>query len=163
MIDRDDQEFAEDDPREAALDLGHTLQENFSGDDRFAVVELDERGEEEGEEFRLRLAVDDRSRFFIAARCEDGFIRVGLHTENPKAAEAAIEATGLSPTEFIAEAMDTDGDLDYEVVHVEGEGTAAWHAELPFESADELRAQAMHDEVIFYIEGFVDALLDHLG
>lgn len=163
--DRDEVEEFDDEAswRDSSVDLGREIEERYIGDDRFAKVLLDEAGEE-GEDFRLRLEVDDSSHFFVAGLSEEGFIRIGLAGDDAAALKAireAIEESGLTPTEFVAEAMGGE-ELDFEVVALEEEATA-YYTDFPFDSAEDLAASTTVDIIVSHLEGYIESMIEHLG
>src|SRR5262245_59406134 len=121
MTEYDDDELAQGaglEPTPASL--GHWLEEQYTGDDRFEAIEICEPGPLEGEAVRVKYICDERTHFFVAVLADDGLIRVGLATED-RAVSEAIESAALenedSLTGFLQEAMEAADELEHEVQH----------------------------------------------
>lgn len=165
--DYDETEYEEEDEetdreRATILRLGHALDEHYVGDHRFVSVELDEPGQLDGEEFRLRMNVNDETHFFISVLPDDGFVRVGLATASEELSDSLEERlteAGESPTEYVARAMGLGDELDYEVQTFHDD-VYYFCSEIPFERARELLTRDMREEIAGYLEGYVDAFLE---
>jgi hypothetical protein len=159
----EDEEDEFDRDRETILRLGHALDEHYLGDHRFNSVELDEPGQLDGEEFRLKLIVDENTHFFVAVMPDDGFVRVGLATADEALSDSLEERLtegGESPTEYVARAMELE-ELDYEVQQFHDD-VFYFCSEIPFERPRELLTRDMREEIVGYLEGYVDAFLELL-
>lgn len=150
-----------------SLDLGAWLEDRFAGDNRFTNLELSIPGDLEGENFRLRLNLDSDSQVIASVFGEEGIVRVGFSTDNKElndALEEAILDTGESFTDFLAEYMGEDYDLDHEVHHFEDD-IFYFCTDIPFSDERELGSRLMREQVVAYLNGYGDAfteLLDDL-
>ena len=91
-------------------------------------------------------------------------IRVGMATESGAVGEAIEEAvrdSGLSMTEFLAEAMNAEDDLEHEAIDFE-EDLHFFYSEIEFPRPEELTATHLRDEVVLYLEGYIEALSEHI-
>lgn len=157
-------EFSEEQLEEALDELGHVLEEEYVGDDRFELVDLMTPGPAEGEDFRLRLTVEGGAHFFVAVLAEEQLVRVGLAVEDEDLAEEIEESaleSGGTLTDFLAEAMD-ESELDYEVQHYEDE-EFYFASEIPLETEQELASEELRETIIDYLDGYIEAFLPILG
>ena len=157
-------EFEEDPQDQDGLhagQLGRWIEDRYVGDDRFESVALLQPGRLENEDFRLRLDIDDASHFFVAVRSEEGFVRVGIATDDSdiseKIEEFILEAGG-SMTDFLSEALEGQEELDYEVHHFHDDAYY-FCSEIRFDVADELGSESLREEIVSYLEGYIAALL----
>lgn len=163
--DDDEEGEGEEGDGPAGIALGVFIEESYAGDPRFEVVELAAPGQSEGEDFRVRLVVNDDCHFFVSVNSADGFARVGLATDSVETSEAierAILDSGNSMTEFLEEAMGAEGELENEVQHFHDDAYY-FCSELPYDGPEQLKSRALRDEVLFYLDGYLAALLDLLG
>lgn len=164
--DYDDQDYETgDDSRGPGTDLGHEIEEMFLGDGRFRTVDLASPGPLDGEALRVSLIVDDVSEFFVSILPDEGFVRVGLSLssdELSQAIEEAILETGLSMTEFISQAAESEDELEHEVHHFEDD-TYYFAADIPFETEEQLDTEPFREEITNCLGAFIDALLDLVG
>jgi hypothetical protein len=167
MADMDDDDefsgdFGEENIEDAIAELGQWLEDAYTGDDRFEYVELATPGPGENETFRLRLVIDDSTEFFVALLREDNLIRVGLSTEdaavNDSIEEAMLEGGGTL-TEFLAEAMEAEEELEREVQHL-NEDYFYFCSEITYESAVEVNSETQRDEIVYYLDGYITALIE---
>ncbi|MBI3735050.1 hypothetical protein HY256_00865 [Candidatus Sumerlaeota bacterium] len=163
----DDDEYYEDDEDESSggsLDLAYELEEQYAGDSRFESVQIQEPGPLEGEDFRLCLGVDGQSYFFVSVLPDELTIRVGLATESVEISEAieqAILDRGNSMTEYLQERMGSGEELEFEMQHFHDD-VYYFCSEITYDSEAQLSAPAMREEVIRYLDGYTEALLDLL-
>ncbi len=168
MIDDDDDEFDDDDEDEldssAGSDLGGWIEEHYVGDARFEIVELAEPGPLEGEDLRVSLIVNEDSEFFVCVLSDDGVARVGLSTKDRETSERiehGITESGESMTEFLEDVMDTDEELEHEMRHFHDDAYY-FCSDIPFADDDQLASRAFRDEVVSYLEGYIEALGEFL-
>lgn len=166
MIDDDEdggEDYEESDQEaERILRFGHQLDERYVGDHRFEIVELDEPGPLDGEDFRLRFNVDEQTHFLVSVFANEGFVRVGLATADETVStsiEEAILESGESPTEFLARAMDAEDELEHEVQHFHDD-VFYFASEIPFDLPQELLTKHFREQTIAYLEGYIDAFLE---
>jgi hypothetical protein len=144
--------------------LAHWIQEQYNGDDRFESIELLDPGPLEGEAVRVAFMVNDQTRFFLAVLEEDERIRIGLATANravSKAIEAAAMESGDSLTEFLADAIEADDELEHEVQHFHDD-VYYFCSDIPFQRLEDLASPVLRDEVIYYLDGYMNALFDYI-
>lgn len=155
-------EYGEEHLDEAIADLGQWLEDSYTGDDRFEYVELATPGSADGETFRLRLVVDGNTEFFVAFMQDDNVIRIGLCTEdaelNDSIEEALLEGGGTM-TEYLAEAMEAEDDLDHEVQQL-NEDAFYFCSDLTYESDSEVNSETQRDEIVYYLDGYITALIE---
>jgi hypothetical protein len=155
-------EFGDEHLDESIAELGQWLEDAYTGDDRFEYVELVTPGPAEGESFRLRLVVDDAAEFFVAFMQDDSLIRVGLATEDAGLADTVEEAMlegGGTLTEFIADAMEAEDELEHEVQYL-NEDVFYFCSDITYESDAEVNSETQRDAVVYYLDGYVGALLE---
>ena len=144
--------------------LAHWAREQYVGDDRFEGIEIQEPGATEEETVRVKYIYDNQTCFFIAVLNEMGIIRIGLASENRSLVEAieeAAEDNGDSLTEFIEMTMEGEGEFDYEVCHFHDD-MDYFCSDIPFQCAEDLDSENLHDEIIYYLDGFMSALYEYL-
>lgn len=166
MFDEENHSFEDEDEdqidEEQVLELGQSLEEAFQGDDRFESVEVLEPGQLEGEAFRLRLVVDDHTHFLAACLPEAGKIRIGLATDDEAVNDAIVDTAaehGESVAEILADALEGSEESDYGVEEFDEE----FHyicTEIPYEPEIAASPGALHEEIVYYLEGYVSALLE---
>jgi len=168
MVDLDDEDddfdgdYGDEHLDEAIAEMGQWLEDAYTGDDRFEYVELVTPGTGENETFRLRLVVDESTEFFVAFLQEDNLIRVGLCTADAAINEAIEEAMlegGGTMTEFLAEAMEAEEELEHEVQHL-NEDYYYFCSEITYESDAEVNSETQRDAIVYYLDGFIAALLE---
>lgn len=167
MADLDDEdefetEFGEEHLEESIAELGQWLEDAYTGDDRFEYVELATPGPAEGETFRLRLVIDETTEFFVAFMEDDNLIRVGLATEDAGIADAIEEAmleSGGTMTEFIADAMEAEDELEHEVQYL-NEDVFYFCSDITYESDAEVNSETQRDAIVYYLDGYIAGLLD---
>jgi hypothetical protein len=155
-------EFGEEHLEESITELGQWLEDSYAGDDRFEYVELNVPGVDEEEAFRLRLVVDEATEFFVAFLEEDNMVRVGLATEDAAVSDAIEEAmleSGGTMTEFIAEAVDAEDELEHEVQFL-NEDSFYFCSDIPYESDAGVNSETQRDAIVYYLDGFIGALLE---
>lgn len=142
--------------------LVHWVGDQFQGDDRLEGVEIDDPGLMDEETVRVRLLVDQNTHFFLAVYEDDAMIRVGLATELEELSdsiEEAVEDSGVSLTEFVQDRMASDDDLEYEVQQFHDE-LYYFCSEIQYQTNQELGSHHFRDEIIYYLEGYIAALLE---
>lgn len=144
--------------------LAHFLEEQYAGDDRFHAIELREPGPLEGEALRVVFIFNDRTRFFVSALSDDLVIRVGLATEDKDLSESIESAaldSGDSLTEFLEVAMESEEELDHEVQHFHDD-VYYFCSDIRYQRPEDLSSEALRDEVIYYLDGYMNAFYDYL-
>lgn len=142
--------------------LGHWLEEQYIGDDRFDAIEIDEPGLSEGETVRIRFICTPQSHFLVSVFEEDGFLRIGLATEDEElsqAIEAAASENGDSLTEFVEIAMDSEDELEHEVTNFHSD-MFYFCSDIPYQREEDLASSVLRDEVIYYLDGIMMAFFD---
>ena len=142
--------------------LAHWVQEQYVGDDRFETIEVLEPGHLEGEDVRTRFICSSQSHFFISVFSDDGMVRVGLATESPEVVEAieqAVDENGGSLSEFMEDTLDMDEEIEHEVKHFHDD-VDYFCSEIPYQREDDLGSEVVRDEVIYYLDAFINSLLD---
>lgn len=161
----EDEEEAEESDGPSGLALGHHLEDAYVGDARFETVALAVPGSSEGEDFRVSFIIDDATRFLVSVLGDDGFARVGFSTDDVQLSEAieqGILDSGLSMTEFLEEAIgDSDG-VENEMQHFHDDAYY-FCSDIPYDGAQQLGSRAFREEIIRYLDGYFDALLEFLG
>jgi hypothetical protein len=159
----DDEEFAQGEGLEPTpANLAHWLEEQYHGDDRFESIEVLDPGPLEGEAVRVKFICNPLTYFFVAVLDEEGVIRVGLATESKavnKAIEAAAEEIGESLTEFLEVSMDLEDELEHEVQH-HHDDLYYFCSDIPCPRGEDLASDTLRDEIIFYLDGYVNSLYD---
>lgn len=148
----------------AAMTLAQELEERYTGDPRFELVELAEPGQLEGERFRLKLIHDEHAHFFAAAIPDECIVRVGLCTDNRWASEGieqAILDSGDSMTEFLEDAMDSNEELEHEVQHFHDDAFY-FCSDIPYDTEIQLASEDFRELVTYYLDGYADALSEFL-
>lgn len=159
----------EEEPREPGVEptpgnLAHWLEEQYTGDDRFESIEIVEPGPLEGEAVRVKFVVTPETCFFVGVMDEDSLVRVGLATadrETNDGIEAATKESGESLTDFMEDVMDVEDELEHEVQHFHDQ-LYYYCSDIPYESEDDLAADTLRDEVIYYLDGYITAFFDYL-
>jgi hypothetical protein len=144
--------------------LAHWLEEQYQGDDRFESIEIDEPGPLEGEAVRVKFICDERSHFFVSVLEDESLVRVGLGTGDRWASEAIETAaleTGDSLTEFLADSMDADDELEHEVKHFHDD-MFYFCSDIPYQRVEDLASDHLRDELIYYLDGYMTALFEYL-
>jgi hypothetical protein len=144
--------------------LAHWLEEQYAGDDRFDAIDIEEPGPLEGETVRVVYRFNASSLFFVAVMEDDGLIRIGMATADEAVSEAILEAvedSGLALTEFVAEAMGAQDELEHEIQHIHDE-LFYFFNEVPYQREEDLTSNILRDEVIYYLDGYITALADYL-
>ena len=165
MSDSEDEEFPEGSGLEpTAAGLGHWIEEQYAGDDRFESVELHEPGPLEGETVRVTFTCSEQTSFFLSVLEDDERIRVGLATTNravSKAIESAALEGGDSLTEFLADSMEADDELEHEVRHFHDDAYY-FCSDIPFQRLEDMASPVLRDEIIYYLDGYMNALFDYI-
>jgi hypothetical protein len=144
--------------------LAHWIEEQYAGDDRFELIEVAEPGPLEGEAVRVAFIANDQTHFFLAVLEEDERVRVGLATADralSKAIEGAAMESGDSLTEFLADAMQADDELETEVQHFHDD-VYYFCSDIPFQRLEDLASPALRDAIIYYLDGYMNALFDYI-
>jgi hypothetical protein len=139
--------------------LAHWVCEQYVGDDRFESVEVREPGVLEEEAARVRFNVTDETHFFVAVLADDAIVRVGLASADKElidAIEAEVEDQGGTLTDLVADALESDDDLEHEVEHFHDDMDYIC-ADLQYVSDEDLASDLLRDEVLYYVEGFLAA------
>lgn len=153
-------ELSEEQLEEKIAEFGHELEESFAGDDRVHHVELLVPGEGGEENFRLRLAVDEGSHFFVAVLGEDHIVRVGLATEDEELSKKIEDDTlesGGTLSEHLAESMEDADELEFEAQHFHDD-YYYFCSEIPYESAEQIGSHTQSEAVHAYLNAYIDAL-----
>ena len=157
--DQDDLDYhGEIDPIE---EFAHWLEAQYVGDDRFGTVELDEEGQLDEEDFRFRMIAARGCHFFVAAASDEGYVRVGLAVEDEavnKTIEKAIEDSGGSPADFLAQAAETHEELDYEA-HQFHDDVFYFASEIPFGRTQDLGLDHLREDVVAFLEAYITGYL----
>lgn len=165
MMDDDEDEIdGEDDGDGVVMALAQELEEKYTGDVRFELVELAEPGQLEGERFRLRLVYDEHSHFFATVMPEDGMVRVGLCTDNrwvSEGIEQAILDSGDSMTEFLEDAMDSNEELEHEVQHFHDDAFY-FCSDIPYDTDEQLGSADFRELLTMYLDGYIEGLAEFL-
>lgn len=144
--------------------LAHWLEEQFRGDERFEAIEVQQDGLLEGEAVRVRFVHDDASDFFVAVLADDSLVRVGLATDREEVSdhieEAALESAGAL-TEFLGQTLEDDLELEHEVQHFHDD-KFYFCSDIPYQRTEDLGGQELRDEVIYYLDAYVNAMFDFL-
>ncbi len=144
--------------------LAHWLQEQYTGDDRFEAIEALEPGPLDGEDVRTRFVCNNHTHFFVSVLREDGYIRIGLATESPAVVDAvqeAVDESGGSLTEFLEDALEIEDELEYEVQHFHDD-VDYYASDIPYQREDDLGSEVIRDEIIYYLDGFMNAFYDYV-
>ena len=162
--DEDEDELHDSDEEESGpMALGNWLVETFGGDERFDSVEIIEPGFAEDETLRVKFTINESAHLMVGIFDDDHLIRVGLATDDEDISngiEAAGEDAGLSLTEFLADSLGTD-ELEHEVTHVHDDAFY-FYSELTYRREKDLIGDALHDEIVYYLEGYAGAFIDLL-
>jgi hypothetical protein len=144
--------------------LVHWIQEQFIGDDRYEVSEIEEPGPLEGESVRLNCVYDQASNLFVSVFEDDAIIRIGLATTSEEISEKienASEEHGASLTEFFQDLMAADDELEYEVQHFHDD-QFYFCSEMQFQCNEDLASNDLRDLTVFYLDGYTNAMLELL-
>lgn len=169
--DPEDREFDDDEDVELGKGieptpggLAHWVAEQYFGDDRFELVEVEEPGQLDEESVRVKFICNDETHFMMSVLAEDAIVRIGLATEDQDLVDRIEEATenaGGGLTDLMAEGMGADEDLEHAVEH--------WHddmdyfcCDIQYQSADDLSSDVLRDEVIYYLDGFFSAFYHYV-
>ncbi|MCE5228437.1 hypothetical protein LLG95_02420 [bacterium] len=145
--------------------LAHWLEEQYAGDDRFESVEVAEPGPLDGEDVRVQFICNAHTHFLVSVLSEDGFIRIGLATESKDTVERieeAVDEAGGSLTDFLSDALDSDEDLEHEVQHFHDD-MDYFASDIPYQREEDLAADVIRDEVIYYLDGYMRAFEEYVG
>jgi hypothetical protein len=163
MLDNDD-DLEDSGIEPTPLNLAQWLEEQYRGDDRFESVEIAEPGPLEGEAVRVKFICDAMTHFLVSVLEEDVIVRVGLATDDRKvstAIENAVNESGDSLTEFLADIMDAEDELEHEVQHFHDDAYY-FCSDIPYQRDEDLASDVLRDEVIYYLDGYLTALYDYL-
>jgi hypothetical protein len=144
--------------------LGHWLEEQFLGDNRFDSIELLEPGPLPGEAVRVKFLYDEATYFFVSVLEDDSVIRIGLASESREISvsiEAAVRENGESLTEFLEIAIDAEDELEHEVQHFHDD-VYYFCSNIPYQRVEEFGSTILRDEIIYYLDGFMNAFYDLL-
>jgi hypothetical protein len=145
--------------------LAHFLQEQYIGDDRFDTVELAEPGPLDDEDVRVKYICDNNSHFFVAVLSGEGLVRIGLATQSEAVCEAIEEAAtdiGGSLTEFLQDALESEDELEHEVQHYHDD-MDYFASEIPYQTSEDLASDILRDEIVYYLDGYMNGFYDYLG
>lgn len=145
--------------------LGRWLEEQYLGDDRFEAVEIDAPGQLEGEAVRVRFVATPTAHFFVSVLEDDGLVRVGLATEEQdlsETIESEASENGSSLSEFMADIMDAEGELEHEVQHFHDD-VYYFCSEIPYQREEDLASEHLRDEVVYYLDGYLTAFYDYVN
>lgn len=157
-------ESPESDMEPPPLALAHWLEEQYVGDDRFESIEIDEPGLSEGETVRVRFVCNPQTHFMVAVYEEDGFLRIGLATEDEalnQAIEDAVNESGDPLTEFVAIAMDAEDELEHEVTNFHSDMYYVC-SDIPYQREEDLASSILRDEIIYYLDGVMTTFYDYI-
>lgn len=144
--------------------LAHWLEEQYTGDDRFESIKIEEPGHLDDEAVRIKFIFNDLTHFFVSVLADDCIIRLGLATDDQAISES-IETTALetgdSLTEFLEDAMNSDDELEHEVQHFHDD-VFYFCSDIAYQRAEDLTSDNFHDEVIYYLDGYMTALIECL-
>ena len=96
----------------------------------------------------------------VAVLEDDGLIRIGLATEGEEiseAIEAGANEAGGSLTEFVADAMGAEDELEHEVQHFHDDVFYCC-SDIPYQREEDLSSNILRDEIIYYLDGYFTAL-----
>lgn len=161
----EDEEAGEAEEGSAGLALGHAVEDSFVGDARFETVEMIVPGQVEGEDLRVRLIVNEDAQFFVALLGDEGFVRVGLCTQNVELSESieqAILDSGESMTEFLEAAIGDDEGVENEMQHFHDDAYY-FCSEIPYDGPDQLASRHVREETLRHLNGYIEALIGLVG
>lgn len=153
------------------MGLARWLEEQYTGDDRFDVIDIAQPGEMTGESVRVCFVAatpnspsdDGQACYFFASIFEyDLFVRVGVAVGNPEVRRAIrqLEAENDgSLTAYLEGVMDVEEALEYEVQHLR-EDMDYYFSDLPYDHADDLAGDEFMDEIIFYLDGYLTGFFE---
>ena len=144
--------------------LARWLEEQYLGDDRFESIEVSVPGPLEGEAARVKFNCALATHFFVAVLEDDALIRIGLATEDKeisKAVEDAANESGDSLTEFLADVMDAEEELEHEVQHFHDD-MYYFCSDIPYQRDEDLASDILRDEIIYYLDGYMTGLYEYL-
>lgn len=142
--------------------LAHWIEEQYVGDDRFESIEVVEPGPLDGEDVRVQFICDAHTHYLVSVLSEDGFIRIGLATDSKMVVEnieAAVDEAGGSLSDFLADALESDEDLEHEVQHFHDD-MDYFASDIPYQREDDLASDVTRDEMIYYLDGYMRAFED---
>lgn len=142
--------------------LAHWIYEQYVGDDRFESVVVADPAPLDEEAVRVRFICDDASHFFVSVLPDEGIVRVGLATDNPElieSIETISEEEGLTLTEFLADSIETEDELEHEVQHFHDDCDYLC-SEIPYQTEEDLNSDVLRDEIIYYLDGYITGLID---
>lgn len=157
-----DEETQDSDAESYPAALAHWLEEQYIGDDRFDSIEIDDPGISEGETIRARFVCNPQSHFFVSVFEDEGFLRIGLATENEElnqTIETAVSEGGDSLTEFVEVAMDAEDELEHEVTNFHSD-MYYFCSDIPYQREVDLASSVLRDEIIYYLDGIVTSLYE---
>ncbi len=165
-IDDDEEGFVHyEEETEGTVEFAHWLKDRYSGDHRFELIELFDPGPLDGEDFRLRFLLDSGHFFLVAVNSEDGFIRVGFATQSEtlyEELEEAMHDSADSMSEFLAEAMGVESELEFEMQQFEDD-VFYYCSDLPLDRPEELAMDALREDAATYLDGYFEAFFGLLG
>jgi len=144
--------------------LAQWLEEQYVGDDRFESIEVHAPGPLEGEAVRVKFICDAATHFFVAVLEDDALIRIGLATQDEavgKEIEGAANESGDSLTEFLADVMDAEEELEHEVQHFHDD-MFYFCSDIPYQREEDLASDILRDEIIYYLDGYMTGLYEYL-
>lgn len=164
MTDEHEDLYGDRDSTDQIVEFGHWLESSYMGDTRFEGLSVQHDAEAAEANLRFQLDLTERSRFFVEVRPEESIIRIGMATEDDIVAEAieeAVRESSLSLTEFLADAMNAIDELEHEVIDFD-EDERLFYSDIEYARAEDLSSQHVRDEVVYYLEGYVEALTEHI-
>lgn len=165
-IDDDEEGFVHyEEETEGTLEFAHWLEDRYSGDHRFEMIELCDPGTLDGEDFRLRFILDTGHFFLVAVNSEDGFVRVGFATQSEalyEELEESMHDAADSMSEFLAEIMGLDSDLEYEMQQFEDD-VFYYCSDILLDRPEELAMDALREDIVTYLDGYFEAFFGLLG
>lgn len=142
------------------------LRERFSREGDFRKIrELDVDGLSVKDNPCVEFIAVDGSAFFAAVNPGERKVTVGLacrSREGCESIEQAVLDSGDTLEEFIQEGMDADEEMDYPVRQDDREGELVYYTQIPYVQPEDLESADFRDEVLFYLQGYHDALAPFL-
>ena len=120
------------------------------------------RGSARGETIRVRFVSNPRAHFFVSVFEEEGFLRIGLATEDEalnETIENAVTESGDSMTEFVEIAMDAEDELEHEVTNFHSD-MYYFSSDIPYQREEDLASSILRDEIIYYLDGMMTSFSD---
>jgi hypothetical protein len=165
MVENFDDEFQDSEIKPSPGGLAHWLEEQYSGDDRFEAVEVEDPGPLEGEAVRVKFICSTSAHFFVAVLEDESVVRVGLATADlavSEAIEGAANENGDTLTEFLEEAMGAEDELENEVRHFHDD-VYYFCSDISYQREEDLSSDILRDEVIYYLDGYMTGLIDYVA